>query len=195
MPAAETGTTLHAGDLAFFVDSSSWSLETGRTTAGHEHPLAPGAHLLPETLLHFVAYVPSIERQPMRIAPTDAASGGSPSQAFLVRDWGGVVILNRLTRDSHNASSAGAHGGVPNTSLAYFHGVAMQQLRALLGLPDANASAWPLSQHVQVESPGALVVTLWELDALMRRRYLQLVQEASDAAQTLIGLVRHKRSR
>jgi Phosphatidylinositol-glycan biosynthesis class S protein len=182
------GTELAEDALAFFIDFDSWGLDVGRTTAGHEHALAPGAHLIPEALLHFVAYVPQRVRQPMRITgPHTAGSDGA--RAFVTRDWGGVIILDESV-DRQDADLHSTPGSVSQHGMAIFHGVAMQQFRSLLGLPAANTSDWRLTGNLLVESPGAQAVTLWELDALLRQRYLQLMHDTADAAQTLVHLVR-----
>lgn len=204
--ANRTHTLLSKADLPFFVDLDAWSLGFGRTGSGHVHPLSPDPHLIPETVLNFVAYVPARWRRPMTIA------GSPPGEGFITPGWGGVAILNDL-----HASADDAAGALPAAASAAFHGLALQQLRQLLGLPDrwpvaaqlhtnanpaafrrehgaasaasAASDAGSLSAPVVLLPPGAAAVALWEVDALLRHRFRQLMRDTADAVVTLLDLV------
>ena len=177
-------TLLTAADLPFFVDLDAWSLTSGRTGAGHQHPLSRDPHLIPEQLLQFVAYVPATHRQPVAIQGSHVH--GSPGiRGFVMPSWGGVNI--------HNIAAQQPAGALPASAMELHHGVALQQLRQLLHLPDR----WPLATQPAAHAsgplhvpPGKHVVALWELDAMMRQRFEHLVVETADAITTLLELVR-----
>jgi hypothetical protein len=167
-------TLIPEADLPFFVDLDAWSLGHGRTGSGHMHPLAEHAHLIPENLLHFVGYAPAKWRHPMAIAGEPASTG------FVIPGWGAVAILN--------VEQAALGGVLPPESEAAFFGLVLQQFRTLLGLP----GGWPLMQHGTISAvpAGDQLLTLWELDSLVRQRYVQLLEETARTTVTLLDLVR-----
>lgn len=187
---AALGVTVPPKALPFFVDTDAWSLEHGRMVAGHAHPLSADPHGIPESILHFVGYMPASEERPMRIQCSRGECAG-----FKIADWGGVTLLN-----SRHVQS----------DLPLFLGTSIQQFRELLGLAAAgnwvvaaprgvagNRSQGRRSHHVRgglgavaVLSPEGDGVALWEVDWLMRHRYLQLLHETSSAVAALLDLVR-----
>lgn len=185
--AVARGVTVPTEDLPFFVDSDAWALEHGRMVAGHAHPLSPDPHGIPESILHFVGYVPGPAERPMRI---QCSTGGC--QGFKIAAWGGVTVLN--SRDARS-------------DLPLFLGTAVQQFRELLGL--APAGDWVIipprrrgagtglaggvaSPPVTILSPESDGVALWEVDWLVRRRYVQLMHETGAAVIALMDLVRSR---
>jgi len=190
---AAPGVTVPPKALPFFVDTDSWALEHGRMVAGHAHPLSADPHGIPESILHFVGYAPAPAERPMRIQ-----CGRGECAGFKIADWGGVTLLN----------SRHVRSDVP-----LFLGTSMQQFRELLGL--VPAADWVVDaargggvrgnrtrgegslrprgglRAVAVLSPGGDGVALWEVDCIMRARYLQLLRETSSAVTALLDLVRY----
>lgn len=177
------GVTITPEALPFFVDTDAWSLEHGRMIAGHVHPLSSDSHGIPENILHFVGYLPPPGERPMRIQ-----CGTGDCAGFKIAGWGGVTILNA---EDHRRD------------LPLFLGTAMQQFRELLGLPPARD--WDVvgaprcgtdggeGARVAVVSPEVNGVALWEVDVLMRQRYVQLLAETGAAVTALLDMVRHPR--
>ncbi|KAF5310515.1 hypothetical protein D9619_008010 [Psilocybe cf. subviscida] len=95
-------------DLSVFVNSAEWTLSSSSSN---------------DPVLHFVLFVPSAARRPLRIL--DEHEQASPSSAFLLPQWGGIVIHNSNELDTHDVFSSFA-----------------TQLLALLGL--SSTSDWHL---------------------------------------------------
>lgn len=106
-------------------------------------------------------FVPSADRRPMLIR--DAAGVLLDSNAFVLPQWGGVVIANpqsplRLLESSFAST--------------YF-GVFASQLQTLLGVPE----------------PGR-TIERWQLDAIIRRRTLEAARDAVDTLAATDQLAR-----
>jgi Phosphatidylinositol-glycan biosynthesis class S protein len=172
-----TRTVLAQEDLPFFVELDAWSLGFGRTRSGHVRPLAPDPHLIPENVLNFVAYVPARWRQPMTIA---TAAGGRELLGFCTPGWGAVGLINAGTA---------AAGAVPVEAQANYMGLALQQLRQLIGLPDCLPLAEQRDIATTIVPPGQQAVALWEVDSLLRLRYAELASDTAEAVVKLLGLV------
>lgn len=170
--ASDHGFTIAEEELPFFVDSDAWSLGFGRTGSGHANPLGPDPHLIPESVLQFVAYVPGRARQPLAI------SGDPPAAGFVSPGWGGVTLVN--------AAADGA-GLLPAAAEAAFFGSALQQMRQLFDLPERPAAQ---RGRVAVTPPGAKLLADWELDVLLRGRLRALLADAAATTVTLLDLVR-----
>ncbi|KAJ6576756.1 phosphatidylinositol-glycan biosynthesis class S protein-domain-containing protein [Mycena sp. CBHHK59/15] len=64
-------------DLTVFVNSAEWSLSSSISN---------------DPVLHFILFIPSAWRRPLQIL--DAHGSPSPSDAFLLPQWGGIIIYN-----------------------------------------------------------------------------------------------------
>ena len=167
-------TLLREDELPFFADLDGWSLGFGRSGSGHVHPLSPDPHLIPERLLHFVAYVPSLRRQPMLIA------GEPPSSGYVMPGWGAVGLVNPLQPASQLAQK----------DLASYFGLFAHQFRELVGLAEREPH-FELSVHAPAYlPPGKQVVADWEIDGLMAMRFEHLIRDTARAVVTLLDLVR-----
>ncbi|KAJ7745701.1 phosphatidylinositol-glycan biosynthesis class S protein-domain-containing protein [Mycena metata] len=71
------GYGLSLEDLTVFVNSAEWSLSSSVSN---------------DPVLHFVVFIPSASRTPLRIL--DTYGHPSSSDAFLLPQWGGIVIYN-----------------------------------------------------------------------------------------------------
>jgi hypothetical protein len=152
--ARKEGVTLTATDIPFFVDADTWALESGRIVSGHVHPLSPESHGIPETLLHFVGYVPALSEQPMSVECSSPQSGGSCA-GFTVERWGGVAILNNASyREDAEAMSMAADESATTVSkmhparIADYLGLAVQQFPSVEGPARVECSCrlprrWP----------------------------------------------------
>lgn len=97
----------------------------------------------------------------------------SASNAFILPQWGGIVILNLPSSfpDSRHLTS---HELDPAFSIF------QHQLMTLLGVPS-------LSSFVELSKPER--ITEWQLDALLRRRALENVEGARSTLQSIVKLV------
>ncbi|KAN0063295.1 hypothetical protein ACQY0O_004459 [Thecaphora frezii] len=182
-------------DLKVFVNSAEWSLSStvlpqlpGRaeevnrtTTAGEPEEVRGQTHDL-----HFILYVPSASHRPLQIRDPETGDA-SESNAWLVPQWGGVVILNPPTaaaaRDGE-ASSAARNGGsrapiqqLPEEQLRHAMELFKQQLEVLIGLPERDDES----------AAEDAVVRKARIDALVSKRILE---NAREAVETLGGIVR-----
>ncbi|KAF7344519.1 GPI transamidase component PIG-S [Mycena sanguinolenta] len=95
----------------------------------------------------------------------------SSSDAFLLPQWGGIVIYSP-TEQQHNVP-------LPPSALNSVFSTFASQLLGLLGVPN-------LPPDVHMNAP---VLTGWQLDALLRRRTLENVQNAQDTLKSIVKLV------
>ncbi|KAJ6558214.1 phosphatidylinositol-glycan biosynthesis class S protein-domain-containing protein [Mycena capillaripes] len=141
--------------LTIFVNSAEWSLSSSVSN---------------DPVLHFIVFVPSSERRPLQIL--DSHGLASSSDAFLLPQWGGIVIYNPPNKMRKNTQ-------FPQSALNSVFSTFSTQLLALLGVPD-------LPPDVRMDAP---VLTGWQLDALTRRRALENAEGAKDALESIVKLV------
>ncbi|KAH6561486.1 hypothetical protein BASA50_001235 [Batrachochytrium salamandrivorans] len=149
--------------LSNFVNSVEWNLASVVSSASP---------------IHMILYIPPFEQTPLFVLHSDGST--LESNAFLIPQWGGVVIRN-LPTDTHRV----------HLSMDDLHPVMeifVEQLRGLLGMDRTQI----MNEHillpgvtVQYAAAPELGVTLWELDRLFRGRTLQNIV---NAAQTLTSL-------
>lgn len=135
-----------------------------------------------DPVLHFVLFVPSSSHSPLYILDpqgrrrvlsslarllTEVAGNALTSHAFILPQWGGIVLLNNPA--VHLSSS----DLMP--VFETFHG----QLLSLLGLPK-------LPDHVHTEEAP---FTEWQLDALVRQRAIQNFETSKDTLSSIVALV------
>ncbi|KAL1726246.1 phosphatidylinositol-glycan biosynthesis class S protein-domain-containing protein [Schizophyllum commune] len=144
--------------LTVFVNSAEWSLSSSVSN---------------DPVLHFLLFVP---KRPLHILADSEEP--SPSRAFLIPQWGGVVLADTdlLTADPAAQVAAG-HAAQVDAAFATFRA----QLVTLLGVPQlpAGVTARVPSGHI---SP-------WQADALLRRRARESAQEARDTLSSISRLV------
>ncbi|KAJ7266892.1 phosphatidylinositol-glycan biosynthesis class S protein-domain-containing protein [Mycena haematopus] len=141
-------------DLTVFVNSAEWSLSSSVSN---------------DPVLHFIVFIPSASRRPLRIL--DSNGRLSSSDAFLLPQWGGIVIYNLAEQQEHIP--------LPPSALNSVFSTFASQLLGLLGVPN-------LPPDVHTDAP---VLTGWQLDALLRRRALENVQGAQDTLESIVKLV------
>lgn len=95
----------------------------------------------------------------------------SSSNAFLLPQWGGIVIHTPNAEDDSNLGS--------QTLDAVFSAFS-NQLLTLLGVP---------SLPEQVQRDPSSILTGWQLDALLRRRTLENAQGTQDTLRSILKLV------
>ncbi|KAJ7185504.1 phosphatidylinositol-glycan biosynthesis class S protein-domain-containing protein [Mycena filopes] len=142
-------------DLTVFVNSAEWSLSSSVSN---------------DPVLHFVVFIPSASRRPLQIL--DSHGSPSPSSAFLLPQWGGIMIYNPPADQQ-------SHAPLPPSALNSVFSTFATQLLALLGVPN-------LPPDVQTDAP---VLTGWQLDALLRRRALENAEGAQDTLKSIVKLV------
>ena len=118
-----------------------------------------------DPVLHFLLFVP---KRPLHIL-TDSGDP-SPSRAFLIPQWGGIVLADTILLTADPAAQVDA-------AFATFRA----QLVTLLGVPQllAGVAARVPSGHISA----------WQADALLRRRAKESAQEARDTLSSISRLV------
>ncbi|KZS87266.1 hypothetical protein SISNIDRAFT_447022 [Sistotremastrum niveocremeum HHB9708] len=150
----DNGHVISRDQLTVFVNSAEWTLASGVTT---------------DPVLHFLLFIPSKEHRPLHIE--SSMEHDDNFKAFLVPQWGGVVI--------YNPPALGQPlGPLPDTVLQDVLSIYENQLLALLGV-SAN------SQCITDSSD----ISQWQLDALMRRRTIENVNRSVDALNSIVKVV------
>jgi phosphatidylinositol glycan class S len=128
----------------------------------------PASSVSDDPVLHFVAFVPSSERRPLRLLDTL----GQPTSfnSFVIPQWGGIIVVNPQT-DEHTSS---------DHVLAAFHTFS-SQLASLLGVH-------PLPDGIVNNDPNSFISD-WQLDSLMRRRLLETSSATQETLSSIVKLV------
>ncbi|OCB84913.1 hypothetical protein A7U60_g8135 [Sanghuangporus baumii] len=138
--------------LSVFVNSAEWTLSSSVSN---------------DPVLHFVIFVPSANRRPLRIL--DADSSPTKSSAFVIPQWGSIFIYNPpQSTESHLTLSA----------LRPAFTVFRKQLLTLLGVPSLPPG---------VKTSEAL--SDWALNALLRRRAYENAEGSKDTLSSIVSLV------
>ncbi|KAL1665216.1 phosphatidylinositol-glycan biosynthesis class S protein-domain-containing protein [Schizophyllum commune] len=144
--------------LTVFVNSAEWSLSSSVSN---------------DPVLHFLLFVP---KRPLHIL-TDSGEP-SPSRAFLIPQWGGIVLADtNLLTANPAAQVAAGHAAQVDAAFATFRA----QLVTLLGVSQlpAGVTARLPSGHISA----------WQADALIRRRARESAQEARDTLSSISRLI------
>ncbi|KAI0763472.1 phosphatidylinositol-glycan biosynthesis class S protein-domain-containing protein [Trametes elegans] len=149
-------------DLTVFINSAEWTLSSSVSN---------------DPVIHLVLFIPSTKNSPLHIL--DQQGSVHPSNAFLLPQWGGIVLLNPT-------SSAPIPHLTSSDLTPVFHTFAHQLLTLLgvPGLPPHVHSAHRADSEAQREP-----FTDWELDALLRRRALENVQGSTETLEAIVRLV------
>lgn len=132
--------------------------------------VVPASSASNDHVLHFVLFVPSLNRSPLRILNSDNTP--SSSNAFLLPQWGTILLYNAEHRNAKLSLS----------DLEPVFKSFAAQLLTLLGAPRLPSNV--------VRSPTeTAVLTDWQLDALMRRRALENAERAKDTLHSIVKLV------
>ncbi|OCH86146.1 hypothetical protein OBBRIDRAFT_738565 [Obba rivulosa] len=141
--------------LTVFVNSAEWTLSSSVSN---------------DPVIHFILFVPSAKHTPLHIL--DAAGQPVASSAFILPQWGGIVV--------HNPNSAISESTVLVPSeLDLMFATFRHQLMTLLGVPE-------LSKNIQSNQS----LTDWQIDALLRRRAIENAQGSKDTLRSIVQLVR-----
>ncbi|EJF59797.1 phosphatidylinositol-glycan biosynthesis class S protein [Dichomitus squalens] len=154
-------------DLTVFVNSAEWTLSSSASN---------------DPVIHFVLFIPSSKHSPLHILEEDGVSV-NPSNAFLLPQWGGIVLHN----PSHPPSST--LNPLPRLALSdldLIFNTFAYQLLTLLGVPGLP----PRVQSVSAaEGAPPEPFTDWELDALLRRRAVENVWGSTETLESIVRLV------
>ncbi|KAJ7634753.1 phosphatidylinositol-glycan biosynthesis class S protein-domain-containing protein [Roridomyces roridus] len=142
-------------DLTVFVNSAEWSLSSSVSN---------------DPVLHFILFIPSESHKPLQIL--DSNGNPSSSDAFLLPQWGGIVI--------YNPPSDLDSSQLPPSALTSVFSTFAHQLLILLGVPS-------LLPEMRTDPSSAL--TGWQLDALLRRRASENADGARDTLESIVKLV------
>jgi GPI-anchor transamidase subunit S len=146
-------------DLTVFVNSAEWTLSSSFSN---------------DPVIHMILFIPSPEHGPLRILDADGTV--STSNAFILPQWGGIVIHNPSPDDvgtENNLSSKGLH-----TSFTSFS----SQLLSLLGVS-------PLPSRIRRDPKETAIISDWQLDSLLRRRTLETVSGTKETLGSFVKLV------
>ncbi|KIR64069.1 phosphatidylinositol glycan, class S [Cryptococcus bacillisporus CA1873] len=155
--------------MKIFVNSEKWSLDSGSTN---------------NPVLRFLLYVPSTRHRPMRLAVPDSA------QAFLLPQFGGVVILNApfASFQSHSYH-------LSCIALAPAFHLFTQHLYSLLALPSLPYT--PNKLHLPpppspFHRPSSLMQPLspWQVHQVLLARLEENFQEGKKTLKGIVRLVR-----
>ncbi|KAI0754377.1 phosphatidylinositol-glycan biosynthesis class S protein-domain-containing protein [Daedaleopsis nitida] len=153
-------------DLTVFVNSAEWTLSSSASN---------------DPVIHFVLFIPSSKNSPLHIL--DYEGSVNPSNAFLLPQWGGIVLLN----PSHQSTSTpNPLPKLSTTDLDPIFNTFAYQLIALLGVPGLPRS---IEEMPPPESAPREPFTEWELDALLRKRALENVRGSKETLHSIIRLV------
>ncbi|KAG8698359.1 GPI transamidase component [Ceratobasidium sp. 394] len=160
--AVQDGYALDQEQLKIFVNSAEWTLSSSVSN---------------DPVLHFVLFVPSLQRRPLYIQ--DAHGGISQFNSFLVPQWGGIAILNPPTHGTANMVLS------LQDLKPVFH-LFRKQLEGLLGIPVLPSTV--AIESDRTSSPRR-ILTGWQLDTLLRRRTLENIRGSVQALTSIVGLV------
>ncbi|KAF8221084.1 hypothetical protein L208DRAFT_1426731 [Tricholoma matsutake] len=147
-------------DLTVFVNSAEWTLSSSTSN---------------DPVLHFILFVPSTSHRPLYIMNHDGST--SSSNAFLLPQWGGIVILDLPEQDGSSAVE------LLSASLDPIFSTFSNHLLALLGVPHL-----PLGVNL-FPGPRNHVLSDWQLDALIRRRTLENAYGSQETLRSIVKLV------
>jgi phosphatidylinositol glycan class S len=133
--------------------------------------MCPASSASNDPVLHFILFVPSSSRRPLRIL--DALNHPIPSSAFILPQWGGIILYNPPSDLPYHVHMSPSH-------LEPVISTFRRQLSALLGIPELPSGV------VSIDS-GSL--SAWQLDALLRHRALENVQGSTETLQSIVKLV------
>ncbi|KAL5499115.1 GPI17 [Sanghuangporus vaninii] len=138
--------------LSVFVNSAEWTLSSSVSD---------------DPVLHFVIFVPSVNRRPLRILDGDSLP--TKSSAFVIPQWGSIFIYN---------PSQSIESDLTLSALRPAFTVFRKQLLTLLGVP-------PLPSGVKTSE----ALSDWALDALLRRRAYENAEGSKDTLSSIVSLV------
>ncbi|KAG0339457.1 hypothetical protein BG004_006818 [Podila humilis] len=164
--------------LSNFINAAEWSL----TSTVSSFPS-----------LNFMVYVPRPVDSPLVIKQGPDAehttATSTTTNSFLIPRWGGITILNQNSTTGEDADL------ISVKELEPIMRVFLSQLRELLGVPDLSMtiqkSSTTASRRIPIQFQkrgyAAAVPTAWELDYLIRIRW---VENMVDSVSTLTSLAR-----
>ncbi|SPO23043.1 related to GPI transamidase component PIG-S [Ustilago trichophora] len=183
-------------DLQVFVNSEEWSLTStvpplsSSSSSAKDEAQRPFDVLSQTHDLHFLLYIPSRSHSPLYIRNR---ATGQPSteelNAWLIPQWGGVVVLNAAHDSTLSSSLASVNSwysaktrgiqvkNLPNDQVEQAMQLFARQLRILLGLGDASSSSGKESD----------LETRIQISLLKKRRILELARES---IATLVAITR-----
>jgi hypothetical protein len=139
--------------------------------------------MIPPYLVHFVAYVPPYDQQPLCIVTKAKQSAGSSEcrKDFFVPSWGGVHLIN--PNGSRNESGHWHLSVDMNKQMARSF---ITQLRALLGLPSPTSYLTDAkSIHLSLLLSPSQGISEWEVDSLTRQRVVQNQESVAKVLRSL----------
>ncbi|KAI0828705.1 phosphatidylinositol-glycan biosynthesis class S protein [Trametes gibbosa] len=173
-------------DLTVFINSAEWTLSSSVSN---------------DPVIHFVLFIPSAKNSPLHILDNEGLSSNlrrtgihlsnhglsglvHPSNAFLLPQWGGIVLLNPTPDPTStlNIISRLTSSDLSSVFITFAH-----QLLTLLGVPGL-----PHNVRAVYYSDGAVQrepFTDWELDALLRRRARENIQSSTETLEAIVRLV------
>ena len=135
-----------------------------------------------DPVIHLVLFIPSSKHSPLHIFEegVEGRASISPSNAFLLPQWGGIVLLNPSSATPNPLPRLGL------SDLDSIFNTFAYQLLTLLGVPGLPPSV----RSVAAKADGPQEpFTDWELDALLRRRAIENVWGSTETLESIVRLV------
>ena len=169
---------LYPKDLTHFIKSAEWNLASAVSNS---------------PAIHFIMYIPSQQTSPLIVVRSDGIAFfiiGTilPSNAFLVPQWGGILIENlSKTNGRKHLTTADLHPVIETFT---------QQLLTLLGVVPLHIDSQLLAKaagadkfNVVIKSDTFLGLTGWELDRLLRKSAVQNIADTISTLQSLSSML------
>lgn len=135
---------------------------------------------VPPHLLHFVAYVPPSDQEPLCIL-SKTMTNNECSRNFFIPSWGGVYIIN-----GSSSRSKSEHWHLSSDESKLMAMSFITHLRTLLGLPSlASYSIESKSINLSLIPASSRGISEWELDALTRRRVIHNLESVAKVLKSL----------
>lgn len=160
-----------------------------------------------DLVLHFLLFIPSVEHQPLHVLEpqglrlfiyrimitaelTSPPLGDrSSTNAFLIPQWGGIVVYNPLAPNDDQMKDANVlriNQYLNESTLAPSFALFRSQLYSLLGVP--TLPSWV--NHI---SPNG-ILSEWQVDSLLRSRAIETTQGASETLGSIVKLIHQIRN-
>jgi phosphatidylinositol glycan class S len=149
--------------LSYFLNLNEWKLDF--TTSN-------------EPNINFILYIPRKDQTPLRIRNSDGTYSATEPDAFLIPQWGGVVIYNV-------PGSTPLHSEVilNNENTLPIVQAFVSQLRSLLSIGS------PKQKSVTVLPNGKHGAAEWELDVAVRKSILNNLRQTQHTLKTFSSLI------
>ncbi|CAD6910961.1 unnamed protein product [Tilletia controversa] len=186
-------------DLKVFVNAAAWSLTSAvsslrQVASVSTLGLANTTTFVPslveeeEKTIHLLLYLPAADQRPLLVRDPKTGNA-SQAHAWMVPQWGGVVLLNLPASDDTSAKKGQVGPVLRAEDLQEPIRLWTNQLRTLLGLRSESGSSVPFC--TQSELGETCIPRTLPADLLAIRRIVESTRDAVATLQSTVRLV-HK---